>query len=144
MRKLYALFAGFVISLACINSANARNVSPDVANFTFTVDAPNNNVFFTNTSTIGSEPGLRKACWHFGDGRDTCITYPANYTGVYGVSHLYAQPGSYNVCVSILYDGGCQAYKCHQIQVDDPDTCAADFERIASAGANPLQVYFKA
>jgi hypothetical protein len=66
MRKLYALLAGFVMSLACINSAHARNVSPDVANFTFTIDAPNNNVFFVNTSTIGSEPGPRKAFWNFG------------------------------------------------------------------------------
>jgi PKD repeat protein len=237
MRKLYALLAGFVISLACINSANARNVTPDVANFTFTIDAPNNNVFFVNTSTIGSEPGPRKAfwnfgdgniqmtgaldntqhhyqvagtynvclkiyryrsntgdsvlmayacktlviqtvcnadfvtlsvasnpllkyfvaqpshnqnkkpvkvCWQFGDGRDTCINYPTTYTGVYAVSHLYAHPGNYNVCISILYDGGCQAYKCHSVQVGDPDTCSADFERIQSTGANPLLAYFKA
>ena len=236
MRKLYALLAGFVISLVSISTANAREVTPDVANFTFTIDAPNNNVFFTNTSTIGSEPGYRRAfwvfgdgtgqmtgplentqhhyqvagtynvclkiyrfrtnigdsvlstqicktvviqtvcnaefvtlnvaanpllkyfvaqpshnqnkkpvqvCWHFGDGRDTCITYPTNYTGVYGVSHLYAHPGNYNVCVNILYDGGCQAQKCHPVQVGNPDTCTADFERIQVAG-NPLLNYFKA
>src|SRR5258705_199021 len=237
MRKLYALLAGFVIRLAYINSANARNVTPDVANFTFTIDAPNNNVFFVNTSSIGSEPGPRKAfwnfgdgiilmtgaldntqhhyqvagtynvclkiyryrsnigdsvlmasvcktiviqtvcnadfitlsvasnpllkyfvaqpshnqnkkpvrvCWQFGDGRDTCINYPTTYTGVYGVSHLYAHPGNYNVCVSILYDAGCQAYKCKPVQVGDPDTCAADFERIPSPNTNPLLAYYKA
>jgi len=238
MRKLYALLAGFVISLACINSANARNVSPDVANFTFTIDAPNNNVFFVNTSTIGSEPGPRKAfwnfgdgniqmtgaldntqhhyqvagtynvclkiyryrsnigdsvlsaqicrtiviqavcnadfvslsvasnpllkyfvaqpshnqnkkpvrvCWQFGDGRDTCINYPTTYTGVYGVSHLYPHPGNYNVCVNILYDAGCQAQKCHLVEIIAPDSCRANFEKLpVAAGANPLQAIFKA
>ena len=237
MRKLYALLAGFVISLVSINSANAKNATPDVANFTFTIDAPNNNVFFTNTSIIGSEPGIRRAfwnfgdgtgqmtgpldntqhhyqvagvynvclkiyryrsnigdsvlsaqicktiviqtvcnaefitlnvaanpllkyfvaqpshnqnkkpvkvCWLFGDGRDTCINYPTTYTGVYGVSHLYNHAGNYNVCVSILYDGGCHAQKCKPIQVGRPDTCGADFERIQSTGANPLLAYYKA
>ena len=234
MRKLYALLAGFLV---CLASINAKTVTPDVANFTFTIDAPNNNVFFTNTSTIGSEPGPRKAfwnfgdgiiqmtgalsntqhhyqvagtynvclkiyryrpnhgdsvltaqicktlviqvvcnaefltiavtsnpllkyfiaqpshnqnkkpvqiCWQFGDGRDTCITYPTTYTGAYGVSHLYAHPGNYNVCVNINYYGGCQAQKCHPVQIGIPDSCRADFERIQSTGANPLQAYYKA
>jgi PKD repeat protein len=238
MRKLYALLAGLILSLASITNADAKNVSPDVANFTFTIDAPNNNVFFTNTSIIGSEPGARRAywsfgdgavqmtgplentqhhyqiagtynvclkiyryrpnlgdsvlsaqvcktvviqtvcnaefvtlnvaanpllkyfvaqpshnqnkkpvkiCWQFGDGRDTCINYPATYTGAYGVSHLYTQPGNYNVCVNILYDGGCHAQKCHPVEVVVPDSCRADFEKLAVAsGANPLHAIFRA
>jgi PKD repeat protein len=238
MRKLYALLAGFVISLVSIHNANAKNVSPDVANFTFTINAPNNNVFFTNTSVIGSEPGLRKAfwnfgdgnirmtgplentqhhyqlagtytvclkiyryrpnmndsvlsaqicktvvihtvcnadfltlsvasnpllkyfsaqtshnqnkkpvkiCWQFGDGNDTCINYPANYTGNYGVSHLYSHPGNYNVCVNILYDGGCHARKCKDVIVVRPDSCRADFVRLpVSPSNNPLTVVYKA
>ncbi len=237
MRKIYAVLAGIIISLASIHSAKAGTVTPDVANFNITIDAPNNNVFFTNTSVIGSEPGYRRAywnfgdgiilrtgpldntqhhyqvagtynvclriyryftnigdsvltayvcktvviqavcnaefvtlavsanpllkyfvaqpshnqnkkptkiCWQFGDGRDTCINYPTNYTGTYGVSHLYAQPGNYNVCVNILYDGGCQAHKCHPVNVINPDSCGADFERLPSTNANPLLAYFKA
>jgi PKD repeat protein len=238
MRKIYALLAGIIITLASIHSANARTVTPDVANFNITIDAPNNNVFFTNTSIIGSEPGYRRAywnfgdgitqitgpldntqhhyqvagtfnvclriyryytntgdsvltayvcktvviqaacnaefvtlsvasnqllkyfvaqpshnqnkkpvqiCWQFGDARDTCINYSTTYTGAYGVSHIYAQPGNYNVCVSIHYDGGCQAYKCHLVEViGNPDTCGADFERIPSSNTNPLLAYFKA
>jgi PKD repeat protein len=237
MRKLYALLAGLIFSLASISTANAKDVTPDVANFTFTVVAPNNNVLFTNTSTIGTEPGYRRAfwsfgdgtgqitgpldntqhqyqvagtynvclkiykyrtnigdtvltaqicktvviqtvcnadfvtiavaanpllkyfvaqpshnqnkkpvkvCWLFGDGRDTCINYPTTYTGAYGVGHLYAHPGNYNVCVSILYDGGCHAQKCNPVQVGRPDTCRADFERIQANATNPLLAYYKA
>ncbi len=235
MRKLYALLAGLLLSLASIN---AKTVTPDVANFTFVVDAPNNNLVFTNTSTIGSEPGERKAfwsfgdgsgqmtgplqgtqhhyqsagtynvclriyryrpnlndsvlsaevcktvvietvchanfqtlsvassplgkyfvaqpfhnqnkkpvriCWQFGDGRDTCINYQTTYNGPYAVYHLYSQPGNYNVCVNILYDGGCQANHCHNVQVGNPDSCRADFERLPPvANANPLHATFKA
>ena len=236
MRKIYALLAGFVMSLVSISTVNAGNVTPDVANFTDSVDAPNNNVYFTNTSIIGSEPGYRRAlwsfgdgtgqmtgpldntqhhyqvagaynvclkiyryrtnigdsvlssyicktvviptacnaefqtlsvaanpllkyfvaqplnnqnkkplqvCWHFGDGRDTCINYSTTYTGVYGVSHLYVYPGNYNVCVNILYDGGCQAQKCHPVQVGQPDSCGADFERLQPVPTS-LSVYLKA
>ena len=238
MRKLYALLAGLLISLASIYNANANDVSPDVANFTVTINAPNNNVFFTNTSVIGSEPGLRKTwwnfgdgniqmtgplenaqhhyqvagtytvclkiyryrpnmndsvlsaqicktvviqtfcnadfltlsvasnsllkysvaypshnqnkkpvkiCWQFGDGNDTCINYPANYNGAYGVSHTYTHGGNFNVCVNILYDGGCHAQKCKSIEVIAPDSCRANFEKLPVAtGANPLQAIFKA
>ncbi len=237
MRKLYALLTGCVFTLFAITT-NANPVTPDVANFTFTIDAPNNNVFFTNTSTVGNEPGIRRAywhfgdgvvqmmgplqntqhhyqvagtytvclkiyryrsnigdsvlsaqvcktvviqtvctadfvtlnvaanpllkyfvaqpshnqqkkpvkvCWRFGDGKDTCINYPATYTGAYGVSHLYGQPGNYNVCVNILYDGGCRAEKCKLVEVVVPDSCRANFEKLAVAtGANPLQAIFRA
>ncbi|MBI5857994.1 MAG: hypothetical protein HZB42_10165 [Sphingobacteriales bacterium] len=238
MRKLYALLAGFIFSLLSIHSANAKTVTPDVANFTFTVNVPNNDIIFTNTSIIGSEPGPRKAfwhfgdgavqmtpplqgtqhhyqtagtynvclkiyryytntndsvltaqvcktvvietncqagfqtvsvtsnplakyfiaqpnhsqnkkpvriCWNFGDGRDTCIQYPTTYTGPYAVYHLYSHPGNYNVCVNIRYDGGCEAQSCHPVQVGNPDSCRADFERVqVSPNANPLLAYYKA
>jgi PKD repeat protein len=237
MRKLYALLAGLVLSLAAIN---ARPLPPDIAGFTYTIDHANNNVVLTNTSVIGSEPGLRKAywsfgdgtsqwtpplqetqhhylssgtytvclkiyryrpngndsvlsaqvcktltiqtickadflrvdvpptantlyavfiaqpshngnkkpqkiCWSFGDGRDTCITYPSWYVGLYGVTHLYNQPGVYQVCVKINYYGGCEARKCKPVEVTRPDTCAADFTRLPVAVAtNPLIVAYKA
>src|SRR4029078_9475684 len=84
-------------------------------------------------------------CWRFGDGKDTCINYPENYSGVYAVSHRYSQPGEYEVCCKITYYGGCEAYKCKLIVVTRPDECRADFERITiNTTANPLLVYFKA
>ena len=85
-----------------------------------------------------------RVCWQFGDGRDTCIQYPTSYTGLYAVNHIYSHPDLYNVCVNILYDGGCEAHYCKQVQVGEPDSCTADFERIPSANANGLAVYLKA
>ncbi len=238
MRKLYALWAGLVLMFTAATS-NALPVTPDVANFTFTVDHPNKDVVFTNTSTLGSDAGIRRAfwsfgdgsgawsgplqgtqhhyqapgtynvclkiflyrpshsdsilsaqicktivintvcradfeklpptaasgpllvtyraipwinntskpvriCWTFGDGSDTCINYTTAQNGPYTVTHRYNYPGLYEVCVNILYYGGCEARKCNAIQVGRPDTCAADFERIATPNSSPLQVYFKA
>ena len=240
MRKLYALLAGLFMCLAGSN-ISAQISTPDVANFTFVVNAPTNDVVFTNTSVlsnVGTTPSLRRAywsfgdgtgvmtpplagtqhhyqsagtytvclkiyryspnlndstlsgqicktvvieticranfeslatsanplgryfvaqlwhnqnkkpvriCWTFGDGRDTCIQYPANYNGVYGVHHLYAQPGNYNVCVNIQYEGGCQAQSCRTIEIIEPDNCRANFERLEIATtANPLTATFKA
>jgi PKD repeat protein len=84
-------------------------------------------------------------CWKFGDGKDTCITYPENYTGGYLVYHHYREPGNYEVCIRITYFGGCEAYKCKRIQIGEPDRCGADFQRIPLTGTdNPLVVGFKA
>jgi PKD domain/Secretion system C-terminal sorting domain len=41
---------------------------------------------------------------------------------VYAVYHLYAQPGTYNVCVRIRYDGGCESEKCKPVVVPSPQT----------------------
>lgn len=87
----------------------------------------------------------QQVCWQFGDGRDTCISYTETYTGMYGVIHQYAQPGLYQVCVKINYFGGCEARKCKPVGVTRPDTCGADFEKLAiSPASNPLFSYFKA
>lgn len=241
MRKLYALLTGiFFILVSNLSLAQPNpNQIADVANFSFTVDADNNNVTFTNTSVIGSALGGRRAhwsfgdgtgqwtsplgntqhhynsagtfticlkifryvsntndsvltaqvckqvvipvrcrtdferapliantpltvgfkallwnnthknpktiCWTFGDGRDTCINYPENYTGVYAVRHQYNHPGNYEVCVKILYYGGCEARKCKNIVIERPDECRADFERIPITISNtPLAIYLKA
>ena len=87
----------------------------------------------------------KEICWKFGDGKDTCITYPENYTGVYAVRHEYKEPGKYEVCIVIHYYGGCEAKNCKQIVIERPDECKADFEKIPVTTANyPLAVYYKA
>jgi PKD repeat protein len=237
MRKLYALFTGILITLLGTTS-NALPVTPDVANFNFSVNNNTRTVVFVNTSTIGDEPGHRFArwifgdgssvvtgplqgtfhqypqpgtynaclkiyrvrtstpdtvltavicktiiiqrictadfiklppttanpllvtykaipwsnngsrperiCWRFGDGTDTCINYSNSYTGLYTVNHRYNVPGNYEVCVKIIYPGGCEANKCKMITITRPDECTADFERVPSTYNNPLRAYFKA
>lgn len=87
----------------------------------------------------------KQICWKFGDGKDTCIEYSENYSGLYGVRHEYEHPGQYEVCVKILYYGGCEARKCKTIHVGEQVRCKADFERILiSTVNNPLHVAFKA
>ena len=85
-----------------------------------------------------------RVCWRFGDGSDTCINYPENYTGLYGIRHRYDEPGLYEVCVKILYHGGCEARKCEPVRIGRPDSCRADFERLPSTSPTPLTVGFKA
>jgi PKD repeat protein len=239
MRKLYAFLAGILFFLANHQSLAQTIPTTDVANFSFTVDADNNTVAFTNTSVLSSLAGDRRAhwsfgdgsgqwtlplanthhqytsagtytvclkifryvsntndsvlsaqvckqitipvrcradferlpvtanspltvgfkalpwnnahkkpsriCWTFGDGRDTCINYPENYTGLYTVTHRYNQPGTYQVCVKILYYGGCLAAKCKSIVIERPDECRADFEKLSLTTSNSvLHAVFKA
>jgi PKD repeat protein len=239
MRKLYALLAGIAFALLATTTF-ARPVSPDVANFSFTVNHATKNVAFANNSTLGSEPGVRRAywsfgdgtgawtqplqgiqhqyqhpgtytvclkifryrpnhldsvlsaqicktvvihtvcradleklpiatannplratfraipwhnddkrpvriCWTFGDGSDTCIQYSNTHPGPYIVNHTYALPGIYNVCVKILYQGGCEARKCESVRIIAPDSCRADFTKLRNnSSANPLLVTYKA
>jgi PKD repeat protein len=84
-------------------------------------------------------------CWNFGDNHDTCINYSTTSTN-YVVGHIYAHEGTYNVCVRIKYQGGCIAYKCKEIEIEDEnkDHCRADFEKLNSNANDPLQAYYKA
>ena len=77
MRKLYALLAGICMTLLAVPS-NATPDTPDVAGFTFSISAPGNTVFFTNTTVLGNEPGIRKAFWSFGDGATQLLPPLAN------------------------------------------------------------------
>ena len=85
-----------------------------------------------------------RICWNFGDNHDTCIQYSNTYTGTYGVNHVYEHQGTYNVCVNILYDGGCESHYCRSMVVSSPDSCRADFERIPTTANNPLLAYYRA
>ena len=83
-------------------------------------------------------------CWNFGDGQDTCIQYSNTFPGPYNVSHTYAQGGDYNVCVKIVYQGGCEAHKCKVIHNTGPDSCRADFERLPVTSNSALHASFEA
>lgn len=86
-----------------------------------------------------------RICWNFGDNHDTCIQYATTATPPYAVFHQYQQPGNYNVCVNILYDGGCEATRCNTIVIPRSDSCSVNFEKLpVSTTANPLTATFKA
>lgn len=238
MRKLYALLAGLCIGLASMKTI-AQQPTGDLANFTYAINVSDNNVVFTNTSTIGTEPGNRRAfwsfgdgisqwshqldnakhdyplagtytvclriyryatnsndpvlsaeicktiviepkcradferlpvtsandplqihlkalpwhnnnkkpeaiCWYFGDGKDTCIKYEPTYTGSYTIVHRYKEPGQYEVCIKVFYDGGCEAKWCKQIIIERSDRCNVDFEQIPITANTPLTAHFRA
>jgi PKD repeat protein len=88
-----------------------------------------------------------RICWLFGDGRDTCVQYSVSYTGSFNVTHNYANYGQYNVCVKILYDGGCEAQKCKAVTVAAPvppvDSCYVNIFEVSSSN-NHLERHFYA
>ena len=84
-------------------------------------------------------------CWNFGDNHDTCIQYSNTNSSPYTVDHTYTMPGQYEVCIRIVYDGGCVSEKCNSLQVDELDSCYADFEKIPTTPVNnPSFVYYRA
>ncbi len=87
-----------------------------------------------------------KVCWIFGNGKDTCITYPANHTGPYTVSYVYPHQGSFNVCVKIYYDGGCMAQKCKIIVIGQPpiDSCFVAVNEIMQTASTLHRTFFAA
>ena len=68
-----------------------------------------------------------RVCWDFGDGVTECKQYLSSNTDPYSINHSYAKPGQYNVCISVLYDGGCESKNCKTIVIEIPpppaDTC---------------------
>ncbi|MCB9234831.1 MAG: PKD domain-containing protein [Bacteroidia bacterium] len=92
------------------------NVAGCSANFNSTVTGANGNVNFTNSSSTGSSPVYS---WDFGDGGSSSLTNP---------SHVYANPGTYNVCLSFLDATGCSATVCKNVTVTLGSTsCTANF-----------------
>jgi PKD repeat protein len=89
------------------------------------------NTYFKALPSHNNDRKPARICWTFGDGKDTCITYGADYTGQYVVSHRYLQPGQYEVCVNILYYGGCEARKCKPVVVPPVQICRVSLFEIA-------------
>ena len=59
-----------------------------------------------------------KICWRFGDGTDTCVALssPLNPQQL-AITHRYAAPGNYNLCIRVVYAGGCVAERCRVVEV---------------------------
>lgn len=80
-------------------------------------------------------------CWNFGDQHDTCIHYNPAQTYNYAVYHTYRERGLYKVCVTIKYQGGCQASYCNEVQLGRTDSCTVGY-RTEAADNSPLVRYF--
>lgn len=85
-----------------------------------------------------------KVCWNFGNGRDTCIIYPASHTGPYTVSYVYPQAGTFNVCNKIYYEGGCVAQKCKPVTIGHPpvDSCYISLNQAQTAAMGLHRSFF--
>jgi hypothetical protein len=87
-----------------------------------------------------------KICWNFGDGIAECKQYTTASIDAYAINHQYAKAGQYNVCVSILYDGGCESKQCTVINMappPPPDTCLVNILE-AATNINNLERHFYA
>lgn len=84
-----------------------------------------------------------KICWDFGDGTTECKQYLTTYNDPYSMSHTYTKAGQYQVCVSILYDGGCESKKCKSITVENTqtDSCYVNVFEVAT-NSNNLERHF--
>ncbi len=106
------------------------------ANFSTTLAAANPlEVHFTNTTVnLAATDSVR---WTFGDGSSSNIISP---------THLYAQPGTYNVCLRVQRFNTnsttpCVSEICKTITVVAPCNLQANFTA-APATANPLEIHF--
>jgi len=88
-----------------------------------------------------------RVCWDFGDGVSECKQYLTSNTEPYAINHIYTRPGQYNVCVSILYDGGCESKNCKAIVIETPpapaDSCFVNVFEVAT-NLNSLERHFYA
>ncbi|RYD96740.1 MAG: PKD domain-containing protein, partial [Sphingobacteriales bacterium] len=115
----------------------APNTPPDScrANFTHAIlnaGAIAQLVAFNPQPWHSAQRPVTRICYQFGDGRDTCINYSGTTPAPLPVQHFYAQPGAYNTCVTMTYQGGCQSTSCHAVVLaapppPPPDSCRAEF-----------------
>lgn len=82
-------------------------------------DPAHTTIVFTDQST--SDGAIGSWAWDFGDGNTSTEQNP---------SHTYAEPGTYQVCLTITdADGDCTSHVCHQVVVHHPpaNVCHAAF-----------------
>lgn len=109
--------AGYLLILVCLlmgfQQGNAQHCIPG---FHFSVDGKT--VTFSDQST--SNGTITSWAWNFGDGTTSTEQNP---------SHIYANQGTYTVCLNITDDHGCTSHVCHQVVIHHPPAgvCHAAF-----------------
>ncbi len=98
---------GTMTGCTSLSAITTITVSPNpapITSFTLTQDtAPH-----TWDAYAGYPSDITNASWSWGDGTSTIGLYP---------SHIYATPGSYNVCVTVTVTTGCSATYCQSDSV---------------------------
>ncbi|MEO6453612.1 MAG: PKD domain-containing protein [Ginsengibacter sp.] len=143
MKKFYFLPATLIFTVLCLQMSAVTAGDSCHADFE-RVSSTTINLLtagFRAQPWSSGEKKPEQICWSFGDNHDTCIKYNPALSNNYFVSHTYGQTGTYNVCVKILYQGGCLAYNCKPVQIGDSGSCRANFEMLAST-SNSVGKYF--
>ncbi|HVG42643.1 MAG TPA: PKD domain-containing protein [Chitinophagaceae bacterium] len=85
-----------------------------------------------------------KICWKFGDGKTECKEYTTVSSNNYSIEHAYAAAGQYEVCVTILYDGGCEAKVCKLVSITTPPpaTCETKITEGATSVSNLKRTFY--
>lgn len=98
------------------------------ASFSWYLDDDNKTVYFTDASTSN----VTKWYWTFGDG---------NYVEGKDVTHVYAKPGLYEVCLKVFNGStGLSTSYCEQILIGEaPCTAVADFAYIIDNKTNSVR-----
>ena len=108
------------IFILLLSSTSLMASLPDChADFDFTVIGAT--VDFADDSE--SETGDISYAWTFGDGSTSTEANP---------THIYAEPGTYTVCLVIETTGGCSDDKCEIIVIGGGVFCAAGFEYVVT------------
>ncbi|MCK9218718.1 MAG: PKD domain-containing protein [Bacteroidales bacterium] len=117
----YASAGIFTVTLIVVNSTGCQHtitkqvkvISAPVASFSYSVNNCNGlPVSFTNLSST-PQGYVFKWTWNFGDGVDTSLTLPS----IPNITHVYANPGNYNVTLTIQTNDSCANSVMHQISV---------------------------
>ena len=111
----YQLAGSYMVNLS-VQSANGCN---DTVNLTLNISPKPNVDFSFNTGCAGDTVGFLSSTfvnaantasylWQFGDNTTSIIADPI---------HIYSNPGTYNVSLTIIDQNGCTNSKTHQVQV---------------------------
>lgn len=108
-------FLFLILLLSGISFAANATIADCKSDFNFDVDG--NTVILTDDSE--SETGEIFYFWTFGDGSTSTEASP---------EHTYAEPGVYEVCLTIETAGGCSDDRCELVAIGGEITCTAGFE----------------
>jgi hypothetical protein len=122
------------------------------------------NVTFAAIPSINADKKVTRVCWNFGDGNSQCVeaSVATSAATLLSITHTYSQSttplATYNACVTITYDGGCEGKYCNTLTLQSPvvSNCPTEFSVVptsvaqnksftimATGSSKPVQVCWK-